>query len=251
MLLLPSDILGLGAKGNSSFITADVERSSLILCGKAFNDAKGMKEALTALSGPIICSRGGLLLSARLLLAGDSVILFFAPEDTIQSCSDQLVSTDIGVVLSSEGVSPLFQSRNSEGLFSSKWPAAVMFVSSDSSRTIPSASKLSPGQAAYQFLAGYQNGKFLPGYNKGPSAVDPLDLAKAFLSKIKDNQISCFLINTSEGEKQITDEDLIKFLQSCLSENIPQFKLEGGYLKEKYKSFLSGRFQQLPKEFAF
>lgn len=67
----------------------------------------------------------------RLLVAGDSVILFFAPEDTIQSCSDQLVSTDIGVVLHSEGVSPSFQSGNSEGLFSSKPPAAVMFVSSD------------------------------------------------------------------------------------------------------------------------
>lgn len=60
-----ADILGLGAKGNSGFIAADVERSSMILCGKAFNDAKGTKEALSALSGPIICSRGGLLLSAR------------------------------------------------------------------------------------------------------------------------------------------------------------------------------------------
>ncbi|XP_058206439.1 uncharacterized protein LOC131319963 isoform X3 [Rhododendron vialii] len=180
-----ADILGLGAKGNNGFIAADVERSSLILCGKAFTDAKGTKEALAALSGPIICARGGLPLSARLLFAGDSVILFFAPEDTIQSCLDQLVSGDIGVVLSSEGASPLFESGNSEGLFSSKLPAAIMFVSSDSSGTIPFASKLSPGQAAYHFLAGYQNGKFLPGYNKGPSAFDPLDLAKAFLAKIR------------------------------------------------------------------
>ncbi|KAI8565269.1 hypothetical protein RHMOL_Rhmol03G0245800 [Rhododendron molle] len=179
-----ADILGLGAQGNNGFIAADAERSSLILCGKAFTDAKGLKEALAALSGPIICARGGLPLSARLLFAGDSVILFFAPEDTIQICSDQLVSGDIGVVLSSEGASPLFESGNSEGLFSSKLPAAIMFVSSDSSGTIPFASKLSPGQAAYHFLAGYQNGKFLPGYNKGPSAFDPLDLAKAFLAKV-------------------------------------------------------------------
>lgn len=72
-----------------------------------------------------------MVVNFRLLFAGDSVILFFAPEDTIQSCSDQLVSGDIGVVLSSEGASPLFESGNSEGLFSSKLPAAIMFVSSD------------------------------------------------------------------------------------------------------------------------
>ena len=58
-------IVGLGAQGNNGFIAADVERSSLILCGQAFTDSKGTKEALAALSGPIMFSRGGLPLSAR------------------------------------------------------------------------------------------------------------------------------------------------------------------------------------------
>ncbi|KAF5930772.1 hypothetical protein HYC85_031645, partial [Camellia sinensis] len=223
------DVLGLGAQGNNDFIAADVERSSLILCGKAFTDAKGTKEALAALSGPIITSRGGLPLSAGLLVSGESVILLFASEDTIQSCSDMLVSGDPGVVLSSEGASPLFHNGNCVGSYLSKLPAAVIFVSSDSSGTIPSASKLSPGQAAYHFLAGYQNGKFMPAYSLCPSAVDPLELAKVFLSKIKDDQIPSFLINISEGEKQIS----------------------GGHLHKKYKSFLSTKFQQLPEEFSF
>lgn len=55
----------LGIKGDNGFIAADTERSSLILCGKAFADENGIKEALSALSGPIIISRGGLPLSAR------------------------------------------------------------------------------------------------------------------------------------------------------------------------------------------
>ncbi|PSS04568.1 Phosphoenolpyruvate carboxykinase [Actinidia chinensis var. chinensis] len=244
-------IVGLGAQGNNGFIAADVERSSLILCGQAFTDSKGTKEALAALSGPIMFSRGGLPLSARLLLVGDSVILLFVPEDTVQSCLDLLVSWDIGVVLSSQGVSPLFQSGSSGGSYLPKLPAAVILASSDSSGTIPSVSQLSPGQAAYHFLAGYQNGKFLPVYSKGPSSVDPLELAKAFLSKIKDNRISCFLINLSEGRKQITGQDLIKLVQSTLSNNIPPFEPKGGDLQGRYKRFLSSKFHKLPKEFAF
>ncbi|KAE9464638.1 hypothetical protein C3L33_03476, partial [Rhododendron williamsianum] len=200
-----ADILGLGAQGNNGFIAADVERSSLILCGKAFTDAKGTKEALAALSGPIICARGGLPLSAR---------------GHHSKLPDQLVSGDIGVVLSSEGASPLFESGNSEGLFSSKLPAAIMFVSSDRCNfclltqfwNYSFCIKALSWSSSLSFLAGYQNGKFLPGYNKGPSAFDPLDLAKAFLAKIKGHQISCFLINISEGEKQITDKDLIKLV---------------------------------------
>ncbi|KAK3020311.1 hypothetical protein RJ639_046523 [Escallonia herrerae] len=59
------EALGLQGKGHNGFITADADLSSLILCGKAFADANGTKDALAILSGPIIASRGGLPLSAR------------------------------------------------------------------------------------------------------------------------------------------------------------------------------------------
>ncbi|XP_044477783.1 uncharacterized protein LOC123205052 isoform X5 [Mangifera indica] len=49
---------------------------------------------------------------------------------------------------------------------------------------ILSVAKLSPGHAAYRFLVSYQNGKFVLAYCKFP-CVDLLELAKAFLSKIK------------------------------------------------------------------
>lgn len=57
--------ISLDPKGHDGFIAADVERSSVVLTGKAFADIVGVKEALTAVSEPIIFARGGLPLSAR------------------------------------------------------------------------------------------------------------------------------------------------------------------------------------------
>ncbi|XP_043716839.1 uncharacterized protein LOC122664881 [Telopea speciosissima] len=246
-----ADTIGLGSQANGGFIAADIERSSLILCGKAFSDIKGIKDALAALAGPVISARGGLPLSARLLVSGESVILLFAPEDDLQSCSDLLVSADAGVILSSQGVAPLFQTGDSGSPNLFKLPAAVVLASVDSSGTIPSLSKLSPGQAAYHFLAGYQNGKFVPVYSKGPSAIDPLELAKALLSKMNEKQLPSFLINLSEGEKKVTGKELIKLAESTLSKTISPFEPKAGDLQSKYKSFISGKFQELPEEFLF
>lgn len=152
------DTIGLGSQGTRGFIAADIERSSLVLCGKAFSDTNGIKEALAALSRPVISARGGLPLSARhcapifthyykssfmhsylhlqlanfrLLVSGDSVILLFASEETIQRCKDSLVSADAGVILSSQGVAPFFQSGKSSGSNLFKLPAAVILGSSD------------------------------------------------------------------------------------------------------------------------
>lgn len=245
-----AEALGLGNQGNDGFIAADAERSSLILCGKAFADVRNTKEALAALAGPIISSRGGLLLSARILGCCDSVVLLFATEDTIR-CSDLLVSADSGVVLSPHGVFPLFQNGNPGGPHLLKLPAAIILVTSDSSRVIPPVSKLSSGQVAYHFLAGYQNGKFIPAYGVGLSCIDPVELAKALFSKLKDYQIPSFLINANEGEKRKTGADLVNLVQSTLKENILPFKVKGGGLRGRYKNFLSGMYPKLPKEFSF
>ncbi|XP_017255275.1 uncharacterized protein LOC108225000 isoform X1 [Daucus carota subsp. sativus] len=240
----------LGIKGDNGFIAADTERSSLILCGKAFADVNGAREALTALSEPIIISRGGLPLSAGLLVSSNLVMLLFAPEDSLRKFSDVLVSPKAGVVISSEGVSPLFQIGNSGGECVWKLPSVVILATSDSSGMIPSIAKLTPGQAAYHFLVGHQNGKFTPAYSKNIS-VDPLQLAKGLLSKLQENQISSFLINLNEGQTLKTGMNLVDLVQSALQENIWPSKLKGGDLKRRYKSFLSNNFQELPKEFSF
>ncbi|XP_054780824.1 uncharacterized protein LOC129288328 [Prosopis cineraria] len=238
-------------QSNNGFVAADIERSSLVLCHKAFSDASTIKKALSALSEPVISARGGIPLRGRILVSGDSVFVLFAAEDTIQSCANFLVSTDAGIILSPQSVAPLFQTGNTGGSNIFKLPAAIVLVSSDSSECIPSISKLSPGQAASHFLAGYQNGNFVPSFNHAPSCIDPLELAKALLAKLKDNQISAYLININKGGKTLSVKDFVKLVESTLSKDVPPFYAKGGDLKRKYKAFLSEKYPRLPEEFSF
>ncbi|KAJ6814075.1 uncharacterized protein M6B38_139280 [Iris pallida] len=254
-----TEALGLGKKSSTGFAAADVERSSIILCGKAFVDANAIKDALVAVAAPVISARGGLPLSARLLASGDSMVLLFASEDTISSCPDlhqSLVSLDAGVVLTSDGVAPFFKTKNPTASNLLKKPACAVLAASDSTGVLPLVSKLSPGQAAYHFLAGYQDGKLVPAYSKGPSPIDSLVLAKFFYSQLKDNDIPSFLINVHNGWKHITGKDIEKLVASMVSGNLQASKSGAtdskvGELKGKYNSFLSGKFQDLPEEFSF
>ncbi|KAL6127369.1 hypothetical protein ACLB2K_075410 [Fragaria x ananassa] len=245
------DIIGLELKGDNALIAADIERSSLVLCGNAFSDSNAIKQALATLSGPIIFARGGLPLSARLLVFGDSVVLLFAPEDTIKGCGDPFVPGDVGVILSSEGVVPLFESSSSGSSNMFKLPAAAVLATFDCSGVIPSVSKLAPGQAAFHFLAGFQSGKFMPAYGKGPSSIDPLELAKELLLKLKHDRISSYLVNANGGEKGAPGKDFAKLVESTLSNGIPPFQAEGGDLLDRYKKLLFSRFGELPEEFSF
>jgi hypothetical protein len=55
----------------------------------------------------------------------------------------------------------------------------MIMLAVDSSGVIPSISKLTPGQTAYHFLAGYQNGNFVPAYESrqyGSGAQVPFSL---------------------------------------------------------------------------
>ncbi|AQK60395.1 hypothetical protein ZEAMMB73_Zm00001d053803 [Zea mays] len=58
---------------------ADIERSSLILCGKAFADSAIVKDAITAMIAPILSARGGLPVPGWILSFGGSIVLLFAP----------------------------------------------------------------------------------------------------------------------------------------------------------------------------
>ncbi|XP_010551037.1 PREDICTED: uncharacterized protein LOC104821739 isoform X2 [Tarenaya hassleriana] len=206
------DFLSLGAQSSSDFIAADVERSSLILCGKAFADINGTKEALAALSAPVISARGGLLLSGRLLVSNGFVVLLFAPEDVICSCEDRLISPKAGVILSSQCVAPSFRTGTDDYPNLLDIPAAVVLAVSDITGTSPSLSRLTPEETAYHYVAGYEDGKFSYAHLKVPSSIDVLKLAEALSSKLKDHQISSYLVNTRRGGK-----NLLNLIDSVLS----------------------------------
>lgn len=72
---------------------------------------------------------------SRSLAFGDSLVLLFASKETAGASSadlrKHLVSPDAGVVLSSEGVAPLFQTGGGGGSSSLKNPSSVVFASAD------------------------------------------------------------------------------------------------------------------------
>ncbi|XP_074566760.1 uncharacterized protein LOC141823381 isoform X2 [Curcuma longa] len=248
------DILGFGSQASNGFAAADVERSSVILCGRAFANTNTTKDALVALAAPVIYARGGLPLSARLLLSGDSVILVFAPEDTFLRCLELhklAISSDAGVILSSHGAAPFFHTTHSPASHVIKKPTSSVMVMADSTGAVPAVSSLSSGQAAYHFLAGYQDGKFVPAFLKPPSPIEPLELAK-----LEESKIPSYLINANDGGRHITGKRLLELVNSTLCDKLPESKPNAADskvrdLKRKYKSFLSGKFIDLPEEFYF
>ncbi|GLJ49018.1 hypothetical protein SUGI_1034110 [Cryptomeria japonica] len=252
--------VGLGHQANAGFVVADYEESALILCGKAFADTAVLKRALTAASVHAVSSRNALPLSAWLLVHGESVILLFAPEKMVQSSTalqKMLVSKGAGVALCSDGVATLFQTNDSKAPNLFKLPSSVVMLSADSSGVIPSISKLTPGQAAYHFLAGYQNGNFMPAYESGPMSFDPVAVAKEFSSQLTNNKIPTFLVNVNEREKTLSGEEVLKLVEETLSDKLPSSKGKKPSsstvddLKAKYTNFMSGRFPDLPEDISF
>uniref|UniRef100_A0A453CWS9 Phosphoenolpyruvate carboxykinase (ATP) n=1 Tax=Aegilops tauschii subsp. strangulata TaxID=200361 RepID=A0A453CWS9_AEGTS len=181
--------LGSGTQYANGVAVADIERSSLILCGKAFADSAMLKDALTALAAPILSARGGL---------------------PVPGCTDAL----------------------------------------------PLVSKLSPGQAAYHFLAGYEDGKFIPAYNRAPSPFDQLALANSLFLHLKKDKTPTYLINAKSSGKQIDGKDLMRLIELAQSNGMPDStKPEDtrvAELKGKYRGFISSKFGKcLPEEFSF
>ncbi|XP_071722043.1 uncharacterized protein [Rutidosis leptorrhynchoides] len=245
------DAVGLGIDLNNGLIAVDTDQSFMVVSGKALCDANGITKALATLAEPIITSRGGLLLHPRILVFCNTIFLMFVSKDTVKSCSNQLVTNHGGTIISPHGVSTLFRTANHKSLLPSNFQVAVVFESADSSGVIPAISKLSPGQAAYHFLAGYKNGTFNPAYNTSSYLYDPLQIAKSLFAKLVDNQIPSFLVNVNDGVNQISGMDFVKLVQSTQQKNIAPFECKGGDLQHKYKNFLASKFENLPQEFYF
>lgn len=249
--------LGFTSKAESNFAAADYDRCALILGGKAFANASVVKKTLAALAAPSLLSKGGLPLSARILLQGDSTVLLLAPESVAQGSTAILeasVTTDANSAWSAPGgLATLFKSLDAEAPNLFKAPASLILVTVDSSGAIPTISKLTPGQAAYHFLAGYDGKTFVPAYQDGLLSVDPLSLAKELLAKLTSSTIPAFLINASEGEKIMPGKEVLKLIEATISQKLPKGKWKKPSeasveaLKVQYSSFIAKRFPELPE----
>jgi hypothetical protein len=69
------EILGKASdQASVGFAVADIGRSSLILCGKAFAASGVIKDALCALAAPVLSARGGIPLCARYFLLCSNIL---------------------------------------------------------------------------------------------------------------------------------------------------------------------------------
>ena len=93
-----------------------------------------------------------------------------------------------------------------------KFANNVLVFSTFSTGAIPSVSKLSAGQAAYHFLTGYHDGKFVPAYSRAPSPADPLALASSLFSHVG-GSISLFFLSGY----LVTGVSSLPFAHYCLS----------------------------------
>ena len=220
------EYFGLGPNENGGFIAIDYEQSTLILCGKAFLDTSALKGALKDAAASTISAPSALPLPAWLLAHEESIVLLFASKKTVQSfpaLQKFLVSNGAGVALGPDGVETIFKSKDSKAPNLFKFPSSMIMLAADSSRVIPSISKLTPGQAAYHFLAGYQNGNFVPAYESDPMSLDPVVVAKELSSQLTKSNISSFLANVNV-EKHLTGEEILKLVEATLAEKLPSSK---------------------------
>lgn len=111
-----------------------------------------------------------------------------------------------------------------------------------SSRTIPSASKLSPGQAAYHFLAGHQNGKFVPAFHKGPSSIDPLELAKALMFVVKLETLCSNKLIISRHLFPLTTVSAYIIMVQLKEQQIPSFLVNAKGIESGRKKWFSFSF---------
>eukprot|EP00850_Spirogloea_muscicola_P016992 SM000142S00506 [mRNA] locus=s142:70711:74299:- [translate_table: standard] len=255
---IPSNFRPTTVEGKDAFIAIDYDTSIAVFGGEALADSKVLKEALAALAGPTIMKKGGVPLPGRLLAESGSTVLVLAPEAVLKaapSLVEGAVFSDPGLVLTASGVARLFQARDSSEPNLYKLPSAIVLVTLDSSGAVPGISKLQPSQASYYFLAGYNGEDFVPAYASGPTSIEPLELAKAFSSVLRETEVPVFLVNAQEGDKAMPDKELAKLIFTTVSQKLPKSKTKKpaeaavNALRKRFDEFMSAKFPELPEGF--
>eukprot|EP00899_Mesostigma_viride_P020532 jgi/Mesvir1/28480/Mv15900-RA.1 len=189
-----AEAYGLPASASKGFVALDVERRAVVVVGNVPMGSAAVQDALAAVTSPIIMAKGGLPLHASYVPAADhkSGALVLAPRGVVSS------SPATGIIWSPAGVSRMLGGRAAEGVPNLlNHPAAVILVTNDASKALPSSLKLTLSQAAYSYLVGFDGASCVPCYSKGPASVAPLEATKKFLDLLNTHKPNCFLVNAA------------------------------------------------------
>lgn len=234
------------AIAEGGFVAVDYDASAVVIVGPALGDEAAVKQALRAAAEPLIAAMEGVPLAARLVSGGGELALVLSLSEMPLGRVATVVP-DAGVTWTPKGTARLFRvpgEPSAPNLYKS--PSAVVLTIADSTGAVPGISKLSPEQAAYYFLIGYDGQAFHPGYPSGPSGVDPMALAKKFGAMVKSTGVPVFLVNSHGGT------DVGKMIEAAVSGSLPKGKKPAeaavNTLRSKFNDFVTSKFGELPPE---
>ncbi|GJP75307.1 hypothetical protein CLOP_g5761 [Closterium sp. NIES-67] len=243
-----------------ALIAVDWETSSLVVTGAAVADAASIQAVLAAAAGSAALKKGALLLNARFISAKPGSCLLLSPPSAASVLPKSSAFPEDSLLWSAGGVARLFPGKDASAPNLYVGPNAVVLLTSDSSKVLPPVLKLSPKQAAFYFLAGYDGAAFNPAFAPPafapkPAAAAlaaaaggaaPLALALKLAEQLEATSTPAYLINTFE------EQDPGKLVHAAISGKIPAAKKPTEEalttLRSKFDAFIKGRFPDLPED---
>jgi hypothetical protein len=234
--------------GKGGFIAADFKTSHVIAAGSAVGDAAALKAVLAAAAAAPIAARGALSLPGRLVSSGKGHFLLVTPSSAGTSLLvKSSVWSDPGVIWSKSGAARLFPlAFSAPNLYTP--PSALVLVTSDSTGGLPPVLKLTPQQAAFYFLVGYDGSSYHPAFSHSAFALggaDPVKLAQTMADLVSSTGVPAYLIN---AHNQDAGNLALSAASGSAPESKPASEDAATQLKSKLEEYAKSTYPTLPED---